>query len=364
MKIFDRYIAKNFLIGYCIAFCVLIGLRIVIDLFVNLDEFTEHSDLGALAVIGNIVSFYTLNSMLYFRDFAGMITVVAAAFSLGKMVRNNELVAVVASGVSLKRIISPIVLLALLLTGLLIIDQELVIPPLADKLVRSQDDLPGQETYDVWFVTDDNGSLICSQQFSVEKSVLSKPTILTRSLTSAGIWEVTGRIDAEEAVYDPNTGWWNLENGRKTEKGSAQGLVQIDHYASDITPKDIPVRRKSEYKSLLSSRQLSHLAGQRTKVKDLAELYSQKHFRLTDPVINLVMLMVCLPVLVCRDPKAMKSAVMISFALGGVCLITSFVCKLLAAEMVFGVARPEFWAWLPIFIFAPIAFIEFDSMKT
>ena len=50
MKILDRYVAKNFLIGYAIAFCVLIGLRIIIDLFVNLDEFTEHVGLGVLAV--------------------------------------------------------------------------------------------------------------------------------------------------------------------------------------------------------------------------------------------------------------------------------------------------------------------------
>ena len=40
MKILDRYVANNFLIGYCIALCVLVGLRIIIDLFVNLDEFT------------------------------------------------------------------------------------------------------------------------------------------------------------------------------------------------------------------------------------------------------------------------------------------------------------------------------------
>ena len=51
MKILDRYVVKNFLIGYAIAFCVLLGLRIIIDLFVNLDEFAENADdLGTLAV--------------------------------------------------------------------------------------------------------------------------------------------------------------------------------------------------------------------------------------------------------------------------------------------------------------------------
>jgi hypothetical protein len=80
--------------------------------------------------------------------------------------------------------------------------------------------------------------------------------------------------------------------------------------------------------------------------------------------MNLVMLMVCLPVLVCRDPKSMKSAVAVSFAITAASLIVSFVCKLFAAEAIFGRAIPELWAWLPVFIFAPVAFIELDSMKT
>ena len=122
MKILDKYIARNFLTGYLVAFCVLMGLRMAIDLFVNLDEFAEHSQMGVLGVTKNIISYYLLQSTLYFRDFAGMITVVAAAFSLGKMIHNNELTAVMASGVSLKRVIAPIVFLALTFTGLLVID--------------------------------------------------------------------------------------------------------------------------------------------------------------------------------------------------------------------------------------------------
>ena len=85
MKILDKYVLKNFIIGYLIAFFVLIGLRIIIDLFVNLDEFAKHSDMGIMAILLNIAHYYGINSTLYFRDFAGMITVVAAAFSLGKM---------------------------------------------------------------------------------------------------------------------------------------------------------------------------------------------------------------------------------------------------------------------------------------
>ncbi len=365
MKILDKYVIKNFLIGYVIAFCVLIGLRTIIDLFVNLDEFTEHTNLGALAVAGNILSFYCLHVTLYFRDFAGMITVVAAAFSLGKMVRSNELVAVMASGVSLKRVIAPIIILAVLLTGVLVVDQEFIIPSLSDKLVRGQDALPGQETYDLWFIGDGNGSLICSQKFDVKTSTLLNPTIITRrKKPDSSILQVTGRITAEKATYNPQTRQWDLTEGRFTEKGSVKAARPIAAYPSDITPKDIPVRRKSRHKSLLSWKMLRALALQGTKIRDVAQLSAQMQFHVTEPVINLVMLMVSLPVLVCRDPKSMKSATMISFATTGACFITTFICKIFATEVVFNMMIPQLWAWLPIFIFLPIAFIELDSMKT
>ena len=365
MKILDKYIAKDFLIGYGISFCVLIGLRIIVDLFVNIDEFAEHVDLTALDVIKNIFIYYGLNSTLYFRDFAGFITVIAAVFSLGKMVRCNEFVAMMASGVSLKRVITPIIILALVLTAVLVIDQEFVIPSLADKLVRSEDDLPGEESYDVWFIADGNGSLICSQRFDVKTATFHRPTILIRRRDAgSAIWEVTGRILADSAVYNHDSGRWDLINGRFIEKDIVAAARPTKFFASDITPKDIPVRRKSEYKSLLSSWQLAALARQKTKIKDLGQLSSHRHFRITEPVINFVMLMVSLPILVCRDPKAMKSAVMVSFLLTGLCFVTTFVCKLFAAEALFDRVMPELWPWLPVFVFLPIAFIALDSMKT
>jgi lipopolysaccharide export system permease protein len=363
MKILDRYVGKNFLTGYAIAFCVLIGMRIITDLFINLDEFTEHSELTTMAVIKNIFLFYGLNSTLYFRDFAGMITVVAAAFSFGRMVRSNELVAIMASGVSLKRIIGPIVILSLVFTGVLIIDQELIIPRLADRLVRSHDDIPGQESYSVLFLSDAKGSLICSKRFDTETTMLHDPTILLRKNIRPGLWEVTGRIDADSATDIDKTGKWTLVNGRFLDFNSYEGAKPIDSYTSSVTAKNISVRRKSEYKTLLSLGQLIALAEQGTD-KDLARLYSQKHFRITDPITNIVMLLISLPILVCRDPKTMKSAVMVSFGLTGACFVTTFACKILATEIVFDKVMPELWAWLPVFIFLPIAIIELDSMKT
>ncbi len=259
MKKLDRYIAKNFLIGYAIAFCVLVGMRILIDLFVNLDEFTENlPKLHTLGVIKNILDYYFLNSLLYFRDFSGMITVVAASFSFGKMIRSNELIAIMASGVSLKRTIWPVIFLSLILTGALVFDQEVAIPSQAEKLTRAHQDIPGQESYSVRFITDENGSLIFSQRFDFETSTLFNPTILLRTETSRPrIWEVTARIDAGKAVIDSNTGKWELYTkdsrtdrwmhyGRMIERDSKKPISSVSSYISDIKAKDIPIRCESE----------------------------------------------------------------------------------------------------------------------
>ncbi len=369
MKILDRYIAKNFMIGYVIAFCVLIGLRIIIELFVNIDEFAEHASLGTWMVTRHIIMFYATRMTLYFRDTAGVITVVAAAFSLGRMVRSNELVAMIASGVSAKRIVGPILVLAILFSGLSVANQEWLIPTISEELVRDEDELPGQGSFSVWFLTDGKGSLICSRRYSVETQTLDSPTILTRRAdpNRPGIWKVTGRISADAAVYNNATETWDLVNGQFIGidmVDAAQAQPVATYRAPDLLPKDIAIRQMSGYDTLLSSRQLTALAAQKTKIKDVAQLTSQKHFRITDPLINLTMLMVSLPVLICRDPRNMKSAIAISFALTAACFVTTFVCKMLATEVVFARIMPEFWPWVPLFIFLPIAIIELDSMRT
>ena len=365
MKILDRYIARNFLTGYAIAFCVLMGLRILIDLFVGLDEFVENADQGTAAVLGHIARYYALNMTLYFRDFAGMITVVAAAFSLARMIRSNELTAIMASGVSLKRVVGPILGLSLVFVGVLVVNQELIIPRVSHMLMRSKDDIPGEEVYAVTFLLDDRGALICAPLYDVNSCTFHFPTIIVRKATEqSGIWKVTGRITAEKAAYNRATGQWDLTQGRLLSHAESGFQAIASYPAGGLIPKDIPVMIKAKYKSLLSSKQISARESQ-SPPKEMAQLLSQKHFRITDPIINFVTLMISLPILVCRDPRSMKSAVMISFGLTTACYLVTFACKMLATEeMFFSSVIPEFWAWLPILIFLPIAFIELDSMKT
>ncbi|MCD6394913.1 MAG: LptF/LptG family permease, partial [Planctomycetes bacterium] len=354
MKILDKYIAKNFVVGYLITFCVLMGLFIIVDLFINLDEFAEHSDLGTSAVLKNVWVYYSAQSVLWFRDLAGIITVVAATFSLARLTTNNELVAVLASGVSLKRVMAPIIFLAILLTGLLVLDQEYAIPKRANQLVRAHDTVGEDEAYELWFMSDDKGSLFCTNKYDEKTQTMQAPTIILRRALDEDevLWEVTGKIEADRAEYNPELGGWEFVNGikRKIARGDtgAESILRpetVDFYKTDLTPQDIPLRRQENYKSLLSFTQLLDLGQKRgTRMKDRAEFLLQQHSRITKPIINLVMLLVALPVLVCRDPKMMKTAIMTSFGITASCFVATFVCEMMATEVFLNQIRPELWA--------------------
>jgi lipopolysaccharide export system permease protein len=371
MKILDRYVAKNFLTGYLISLSVLLGLRIVADLFVNLDEFAEHASVGTWGVIRNILSYYGAQSTVYFRDFAGLITVIAAVFSLGKMTRQNELVAVMASGVSLKRLIMPIVLLSVLMTGVLMVDQEFVIPSMSSKLSLNPDEIGASALEKVWFLPDTKGSLISSPRFDITSDAMENVTILTRSRDSVRVpWRITGRITADRALYDGDNGVWRLENGKFLaapkfgQKTTIEPIRDVDSYKTEVSLADVMVRRASNFMSFMSWRDLSRMTSQKTKVRDVAQLLSEKHFRVTGPMIDLIMLMIALPVLVCRDPKTLKSAIGVSFLLTASCYLLTFVCRMAAPETTVIGLHPELWAWLPVFVFMPIALLQLDSMKT
>ncbi len=150
MKILDRYILVNFLLSYLIMAFVLIGLYVLVDLTLNSDEFTEH-DQKATRTLGDIVDYYGHQAFVYFDQLAGIITLASAGVTLTTMNRRNEMTAVLASGVSLYRIIWPVLVLGLVFNALALLDKELIIPRIADKLVRSHDEVTHTKEFGIWY---------------------------------------------------------------------------------------------------------------------------------------------------------------------------------------------------------------------
>src|ERR1700689_3588030 len=146
MKILDRYVIVSFIKNYCISFMVLVGMYVVLDMVFNFNNLVDfQSQAGAVppifGILGDMADYYFYQCFLFFVHLSGIIPVVAAAFTLIRLSRFNELTAMLAAGVPLLRIAMPIVLAALILNGLLLVDQEVLIPNMIPKLVRDHDEI-------------------------------------------------------------------------------------------------------------------------------------------------------------------------------------------------------------------------------
>jgi len=363
-QILDRYVAKEFLFSYVVAFSVVLSLRIILDMFVQLDEFME-TEPGFWTAMTNIGGYYGPKVCEFFRDFSGTIILLAAAFALARMMRHNELTAVLASGVSLKRVIAPIVFLGFGLNLLMVADQELVLPALSDKLVRRPDEMEQLRTLRVWLMPDKrNDALLSSQAFDPEEQMLTGVHITLRKGGRA-----VGQVTAASGQWDAQRQGWALEGGVYWDLAKASNQ-ELGFYPSDVTPHYLWLQRNKSFKSLMSSAELGRLQRLELKAGDRAETITEKHFRFTDPITNMVMLLLGLPLLVSREKRSTKSAILLSLLGAGGCFVVTFACKLMVGEDVFGslLQNQDFEyaliAWLPIIVFLPLSVLALDSIKT
>src|SRR5947209_3892230 len=174
MRIIDRYVTISFVKNYVISFMVLVGMYVVLDMVFNFNNLVEfQSTAGSSAVqslmttLGDIVDYYFYQCFLFFVHLSGIIPVVAAAFTLMRLSRFNELTAMLAAGVPLLRIAAPIILAAVVLNGLLLVDQELIIPQMIPKLIREHGDVHRgpRNYYSVQAMQDDHDGLFYAARY-------------------------------------------------------------------------------------------------------------------------------------------------------------------------------------------------------
>ena len=234
MHTLDRYIIRNFLYSALMLFLILMTMRIVLDLFANMDEFAKaEKPKSELVVPGqeppgrfqNIATYYACQSTTYVVELGGIIIVAAAVFTLAWMNHTNELTAIIASGMSLRRVLLPIVLSAIGLVALVSINQEYVIPRLATELTRPRDGQTNTKAREIQLMTDGQGrvwyaaNLVVEKQdrgevIDLKKSRLEHPLVLVRdgrgklACSVSGAAARQGEVVLEENRRQKITGWW------------------------------------------------------------------------------------------------------------------------------------------------------------
>src|SRR4051794_29895135 len=135
MWILDSQRYWNFVKAYVICFIALVGLYVVIDAFSNLDEFAKAVD-GTLAVLRHMGWYYLVRMSLFYDRLCGVIAMMAAIFTVTWMQKNNELIAMLAAGVSTRRAIRPVLVSAILVSALGVLNQEYLLSQLGEELQK------------------------------------------------------------------------------------------------------------------------------------------------------------------------------------------------------------------------------------
>lgn len=123
MRILDRYIAIKFINVLIFAIIAFIILFMVVDGIDHLDKFIDR-DMPSIMILKYY--YYYLPYIIILCMPVAML--LASLFSIGQLAKYNELTAMKASGVSLYRIVAPILLIALVVSIGIIYFGELVLP--------------------------------------------------------------------------------------------------------------------------------------------------------------------------------------------------------------------------------------------
>ncbi len=112
MKKLDVYIIKKFLGTFFFSIALIISISIVFDFSENVDEFIEKN-----APTKAIIFDYYLNFIPYFANlFSPLFIFISVIFFTSKMASNTEIISILASGVSFKRMLRPYLISAVILS--------------------------------------------------------------------------------------------------------------------------------------------------------------------------------------------------------------------------------------------------------
>ncbi|NDP21217.1 MAG: YjgP/YjgQ family permease [Paludibacter sp.] len=218
LKRIDTYIIKKFLGTYFFSIILIISISVVFDLTEKMDNFFEHD-----APLKEIVFQYYLNFIpFYMNMFSPLFTFIAVIFFTSKMATNTEIIAILASGVSFRRLMVPYLLSALVISiisftvgGYIIPNGNKIMLTFEDKYVRK--------------IKKDNARNV---QMEVEKGVImyieryeiSNNTGYRFSLEKFNGKTLTSRLTAQTISWDSAYNWKITDYLQRDFKGMRESI--------------------------------------------------------------------------------------------------------------------------------------------
>src|SRR5205085_4741413 len=112
MKLLDRYVLRNFLQAYFYCIAGFLSIWLIFDISDNISTFIDQKFGFTLTV-----KYYATQVPEVFIILLPVALLLALLFSLGRMSRANEIVSMFTAGVSIPRVLAPLIAAGLLTVG-------------------------------------------------------------------------------------------------------------------------------------------------------------------------------------------------------------------------------------------------------
>lgn len=123
MTLLDRYIFRQFFQNLLLVLVSLVAIYLLVDFFERIDNFTE-----AGKSLGLAITYFLLKIPFIYDQMAPVCILLAGVITLGLLSKNREQMSLNAGGISLARIVGPIIAASLLFTILTIAVAQWILP--------------------------------------------------------------------------------------------------------------------------------------------------------------------------------------------------------------------------------------------
>lgn len=381
MTLLDRYIARQYLINIAALLVILSCFVVAVDVSLNLSRYWKvavewsggNEDEGGsilrqvLLTVILVLDLWWPRLLNLYNFLLGLVLVGAMGFTCSQLVRHRELVAVLTSGQSLFRAARPIIAVAVGLTAVQALNQELVIPRIAPLLTRDQGEA-GRKTLGASRLpptVDGKKWVWYAAAFDADQE----------TLTDVYVWErdrdtrlSVRRIHAESAKW--NDGGWDL-TGASVEsrvRGVADAGPAPDRVVTDLDPTQLKMRQFANYGQNLSWSQATRMLGrldamgadpeQTKKTRD--QLQRASVGRVSTMAANLLTLMIAMSFFLTREPRNMLWQSLKCAPIGMVSLMGAVLGTAVAVPGVpTGVS-----VFIPVMVLLPVAVVMLSRVRS
>ncbi len=315
--ILDLYLLRRFALWLAISVVALWLIAAIVDLIESIDTFLDHA-----AQPGQILRYYLFRSPYWIVLILPAAAMLATLFALTGFAHRGEIAAMKAAGVSLRRLLVPVLACALLFSGGTMLFTEYVVPPATFRYNTTRDDIRSYSRSDgsrrLVLLQDVGGQLVFARSYDH-----------TRQRAQQVLWESRpGELTGERAAAERlewKEGRWVLIDGTRYglagDRFEASSFDTLTLTTLTLEPGDFSRQRKKPEEMNFGELR-SYVDRARANGEDATRHLVDLHLKIAFPLASFAIVLVAAP-LAANTRRSGRAA---SFGLGVLICFLLYTC--------------------------------------